>query len=161
MEYTIDHIIQDYRASIFKICLGYSKSPEDAEDLFQEVLINIWRGLKSFRNESNIKTWVYRITVNTCLLKQRKKSVKTTSLENVDGLWDLYDRQNNGNQGPLQKLMATIQQLPEKDKLIILLYLEDLTHKEIGVVVGITSNYVGVKINRIKQKLSNKIKTHG
>ena len=161
MQYSIDHIINTYRTSIFKICLGYSKTVQDAEDLLQETLINIWKGLKSFRNESNIKTWIYRITVNTCLLSLRKKSLNTTTLDRLSEAAystgsDIYPQDD-----AFLKLHRLINQLPEKDKIVILLYLEELSYHEIAEIIGITANNVGVRINRIKRKISNKFKQNG
>ena len=155
MKQSIDHIINKYKASIFKICLGYSKSTQDAEDLLQEVYINVWKGLKSFRNEANIKTWLYRVTVNTCLLTLRKKSIDTVSLNKIDEAL-LSSSEKDSEEGTFQKLHDLIQELPKNERVIILLYLEDLTHKEIANIVGIKPNYVGVKINRIKKILSKK-----
>lgn len=158
MKRSIEHIIQEYNASLFKICLGYSHSFQDAEDLLQDVFINIWKGLESFREDANIKTWLYRVTVNTCLLTLRKKSIKTISVDNINQSWISVIPHSNSEKESFELLHQLIQKLPHKEKSIILLYLEGLTHQDIANVVGISSNYVGVKINRIKQKLSNKIK---
>ena len=161
MSLSIENIIQKHSPSLFKICLGYSKSVEEAEDTLQEVLINVWKGLARFREDSNIKTWLYRITVNTCLLKLRKKTIKTISLTELDDSWFTFEPPSNAVQESFEQLHQFIQGLPVKDKSIILLYLEELSHQEIASIVGITPNYVGVKINRIKQTLSNKMKCHG
>jgi RNA polymerase sigma factor, sigma-70 family len=161
MSLSIENIIQKHSPSLFKICLGYSKSVEEAEDTLQEVLINVWKGLARFREDSNIKTWLYRITVNTCLLKLRKKTIKTISLTELDDSWFSFETPSNAQQESFEQLHQFIQGLPVKDKSIILLYLEELSHQEIASIVGITPNYVGVKINRIKQTLSNKMKCHG
>lgn len=161
MKLEIDHIIDKYSSSLFKICLGYSNSMEDAQDLLQEVYINVWKGLASFRSESNIKTWLYRITVNTCLLKLRKKAIKTISLDGMEYSWVPYKPADKNDTESFKILHQLIQDLDSKDKSIILLYLEGLSHQEIAKIVGITPNYVGVKINRIKNNLSNKINGNG
>jgi len=161
MKRSIEEIIQKYSASLFKICLGYSISFQDAEDLLQDVFINVWKGLDSFKNESNIKTWLYRVTVNTCLLNLRKKSVQTISLDNIDYSWISYNTQDFKQDESFEILHRLIQNLPAKDKSIILLYLEGLTHQDIANIVGISSNYVGVKINRIKKSFTIKIKGNG
>lgn len=159
MKGSIEHIIQEYSASLFKICLGYSDSFEDAEDLLQEVFVNVWKGLESFREEANIKTWLYRVTVNTCLLKMRKKSIKTISVDNISQSWiSVHPQKEESRSDSFELLHQYIQKLAHKEKSIILLYLEGLTHQDIANVVGISPNYVGVKISRIKQNLSNKIK---
>lgn len=161
MKTDIEHIIDKYSSSLFKICLGYSNSIEDAQDLLQEVYINIWKGLDSFKGDSSIKTWLYRITVNTCLLKLRKRTIKTISLDGMDYTWISYNPANNQHADSFEILHQLIQGLTHKDKSIILLYLEGLSHQEIANVVGITPNYVGVKINRIKMNLSKKINRDG
>jgi len=158
---SIEQIIKDYSSSLFKICLGYSRTYEEAQDLLQDVFVSIWKGLESFREESHIKTWLYRVTVNTCLLRLRKKSIKTIPLDSIDKSWISNDQNANKQSNAFDILHQLIQKLPSKDKSIILLYLEGLTHKDIANIIGITDNYVGVKINRIKQHLSNKIKANG
>ena len=161
MKYSIEQISQQYRASIYKICLGYAKDGQEAEDLLQETLVNIWKGLDSFKSAANIKTWIYRITVNTCLLSLRKKKVRTISLDQVQESKFVIRPFSGELNEDFARLHRFIQQLPEKDRIIILLYLEELSHKEIAKVVGITANNVGVRINRIKKILSNKFSTHG
>ena len=161
MENKIDHIIKTYRSSICKICLGYAPTLEDAEDLLQESLINIWKGLATFRKEATLKTWVYRITVNTCLLSLRKKRVKTVELDPIT-----LNRLSSGHTSPamhneqFQKLHRLIQQLSEKDKLIILLYLEEVSQQDIAQIIGLTASNVGVRIHRIKKQLITKFKSH-
>lgn len=157
MELSIEQITQNYSSSLFKVCLGYSKTREEAEDLLQDVLVNIWKGLPSFRQESNIKTWIYRIAINTCLLNKRSKTIETVPLHtiNIDTVRTEVENEN------FNLLHNSILELLPKDKAIILLYLDRFTHQEISSIIGITSNYVGVKISRIKQQLINKVKANG
>lgn len=157
MKDNFDEIVEKYKASIFHICLGYTKTKQDAEDLFQESLINIWRGLRSFRNEATVYTWIYRVTVNTCLSSMRKKRIPTIAITDKN---DIPQTEHPSSESFLI-LHQMIQQLPEKDKLIILLYLEELSYKDIASVLGISVSNVGVRINRIKQKLSNQSQHRG
>ncbi len=159
MKHSIDHIITTYKASVFKICLGFANSPMEAEDLLQEVFINVWKGLKSFRADANMKTWIYRIAANTCMLSLRKYKFKTTSIDQLNEATYLSN-DSLALDHRVEALYRFIQQLPERDKTIILLYLDQLSHKEIAQVIGITPNNVGVKINRIKKQLKNKFKTN-
>ncbi|MEO0339727.1 MAG: sigma-70 family RNA polymerase sigma factor [Bacteroidota bacterium] len=152
MKDAFQHIIEQYRASIFKICLGYAATPTEAEDLLQEALINIWKGLKSFRQEAQLKTWIYRVTVNTCLLSLRKKRIQTTDLSTVQES-HFAKHASSEQKEALEQLHQYIQVLPEKDRVIILLYLEELSHQEIAEVVGISANNVGVRISRVKKRL--------
>ena len=139
------------RASLHRLCYGFLNSPHDVEDLFQEIMTNVWNSLPSFRAESAINTWVYRIAVNTALVYRKK-------LRRGEELPDLPD----GRQGALQNLeqeerLAALRRaiagLGDQDRLIVTLLLEGLSYKEIAEITGLTVNYVGVKISRIKQTL--------
>ena len=161
MTTNIQHIIHTHQHKIFKTCLGFTGNVEEAKDLVQEVCINLWLGLDTFRADANISTWIYRITVNTCLMYQRKKHLPTEALsaekaatiadENVEKKEDL----------DLKLLRQFITKLPEKERVIIILHLENLSYDEIAEVVGISSNYIGVKLNRIKKTLTKKFHHHG
>jgi RNA polymerase sigma-70 factor (ECF subfamily) len=133
------------------LCYGYLGSPEEVEDLFQEIMTNVWNSLPSFRAESAINTWVYRIAVNTALV-YRKKIKRGVELP------DLPDarqgaQQNLEQQERLAALHRAIGSLADQDRLIVTLLLEGISYKEIADITGLTVNYVGVKISRIKQTL--------
>jgi RNA polymerase sigma factor (sigma-70 family) len=141
---------------LFRICKSYSSSSEEAADLFQEMLFNAWKSLPSFKGESALDTWMYRITLNTCLrLKQKldKKNKLQIRLSGVS-LANLSEHETaREDEAQYQKLRTCIDKLEGTDKSIILLYLEDLSYKEIGNVLGISENHVAVKMKRIKNKL--------
>jgi len=158
MAFNINNIIKLYKSSIFKTCLGYTNNVEDANDLTQEVLIRIWKGIKNFREDSSLKTWIYRITVNTCLMFHRRKKIKLFSFNEIEEPIHNDIQNHNEKEEDLKLLNTMILKLKEKDRLIIILYLEDLSYEEISDVIGISVNYVGVKINRIKKELTNQIK---
>jgi RNA polymerase sigma factor (sigma-70 family) len=147
---------------IYRICSSYSSGIEDAKDLFQEVLLNLWKSLPSFNNQSDINTWVYRITINICLRakqfsdKKQKHFVKLESV-NIENIEDAIIP--NENEKQFLKLSECIKKLEGIEKSIILLYLEDLPYKEIAEVSGLTENHVAVKIKRIKNKLLNCLKS--
>ena len=130
---------------------------DSLKDLVQEVYFHIWKALPNFKGKSALSTWVYRICLNVCLrasyLKKREKLVPfdsfTTKQEEPD---DTYDNDLR------KKLHHCISQLKGIDKSIMLLFLEDISYKEIAEIVGISENYVAVKIKRIKRKLFNCIK---
>ncbi len=157
MKHSLEHIIQQYKTSIFKICLGYAATQAEAEDLLQETFINIWKGLARFREEAKLKTWIYRVTVNTCLVSLRKKRIPTTALTTLQEIHLSSYSSSPENSEALELLHQHIQALPEKDRVIILLYLEALSHKEIAQVIGISANHVGVRISRIKQRLRSRM----
>jgi len=148
-------IFDTHRARIQRLCLGYLNSASESEDLFQEIMTNVWNSLPGFRGDSQPGTWVYRIAVNTALLHRRK-------WKPTEELSDLPD----SSTGPQQKLeheerlaalYAAIATLSDQDRVIVTLLLEGLSYREIAEITGITVNYVGVKITRIKQAIEQQI----
>lgn len=144
-------LFQKNRSSLQRLCYGFLGSPQDVEDLFQEIMTNVWNSLPSFRGEASINTWVYRIAVNTALVFRRK-------IKRAEELSDLPDsslgaHQNLEKEERLAALRRAIAGLADQDRLIVTLLLEGLSYKEISEITGLTVNYVGVKISRIKQTL--------
>lgn len=138
---------------VCRLCLGYTNGDQDeAKDLTQEVFIKICENLKDFREEANISTWIYRITVNTCLLKIRKeKKVKQLPLD-----FDVPVLENNTLPDPkilLDKMYHCIAKLEKKDKTVILMTLEGLQQKEIADVMGVSHEAIRIQVYRIKKKL--------
>lgn len=160
MQEQIDHIIATHKDKIYKTCLGFTADQTTAKDLVQEVLINIWSGLKNFRKDANISTWIYRITVNTCLMHQRKKKVHLMSLSTMTKEIPAHDVDKNLDE-EIVLLRRFLSELPEKDRLIMILYLEKLSYEEIASILGLTKSNIGVRINRIKKILQTKFKQHG
>jgi RNA polymerase sigma factor (sigma-70 family) len=148
-------IYQQHYAKVFRLCKGYFNGDEMlAADATQEVFIKVWQHLERFRKEAAIGTWIYRITVNTCLLHLRKpssrKEVKTVFLPEQAA--EPYNPQPDVQ---LRKMYACIQQLDETGKMIILMVLEGIDYTAIAGVAGITEDTLRVKIHRIKKNLSN------
>jgi RNA polymerase sigma-70 factor (ECF subfamily) len=144
-------LIEQNKSLIYKFCYMYASETDTPQDLFQEVVINMWKGYPSFRGDSSIQTWMYRIALNTCVTFLRKSGArpKTTSLSE-DMM--VYDDATDAMQ--IKELYTLINRLNEIEKAIVLLYLEERSYDEIAHIVGITRNNVGVRINRIKEKLS-------
>lgn len=140
--------------------MGFTGNSEEAKDLLQEVCINLWLGLEKFRKDANISTWIYRVTVNTCLMYKRKKRVETVALSAIKELPTKASEDSNDDK-EVKLLQQFIIALPEKERIIIILYLENLSYEEITDVTGISTNYIGVKINRIKKLLTKKFKEYG
>ncbi len=147
----------EYRHKVLRICHGYLYEKHDAQDLFQEIMINIWNNLHTFRGESGLGTWIYRIAVNSALLHNRKTSNYSSLKTHMTLMQDPAAGHETGEQQltdqRLDQLSRAIAQLEKNDRLIIALVLEGLTYDHIAEVVGITPNYVGVKVNRIKKQL--------
>jgi len=160
MSQNIKHIIELHQDKIYKTCLGFTGNSEEAKDLLQEVCINLWLGLEKFRKDATMSTWIYRVTVNTCLMYKRKKKVDTVALSAIQEL-PISVSDNATVDKEVKLLQQFISALPEKERIIIILYLENLSYEEIAEVTGISTNYIGVKINRIKKLLTKKFKEYG
>lgn len=151
-------MLEQNQQKLFRICSVYSKNTEDSKDLFQEVLINIWKSLPSFEYKSTIETWVYRIALNTCLRfrsNQIKKQNRFVFMENMNSVKTQTEIENKEQKDNLLQLRSCISILNKSDKAIITLYLEMLPYKEISSITGLSENNIAVKIRRIKRKLLN------
>ena len=149
-------ILNNHRGLIYKVCHLYCDDPEDRKDLFQEIVLQVWKSLGSFRQESTIGTWMYRIALNTAIthFRKEKRLGGKVSLTGID-IPDLNDSSEKEDQ--LKELFKAIEDLDRIDKSIILLYLEEKNYEEISEITGLTRTNVGVRLNRIKIKLSNTI----
>ena len=147
-------VLNNHRALIYKVCHLYCDDPEDRKDLFQEIVLQVWKSLDNFRQESSIGTWMYRIALNTAIthLRREKRSPGKVSLSGID-IPDLNDNLEKEDQ--LKQLSKAIETLDRIDKSIILLYLEEKSYEEISEITGLTRTNVGVRLNRVKAKLSN------
>lgn len=149
LEKEFELLVKKYESTIYSVCFMYADSKEETDDLFQESLTNIWRSLQSYRNECNLNSWIYRITLNTCLSYKRKRQVKT---EPLDIHTELFNSTTSvGQQSKL--LHDKIQKLDVVDRAIVLLWLENLSYDEIGDIVGMSAKNIGVRLVRIKEKL--------
>lgn len=139
---------------IHKVCRIYCDTPEDREDLFQEIVAQLWRSYPAFRNESKVSTWMYKVSLNTAIthFKKSKRRPDRDDIErnNVQLVQEEYDDSYEEN---IKLLYKAVSKLTGIEKSITLLYLEDKKYEEIAEIVGITQNYVRVKMNRIKAKL--------
>lgn len=142
----------DYHPMVFRLCLGFVKGDHDlSKDLTQEVFINTWNALDKFQGASTYKTWIYRITVNTCLKYIRdKKDKQQVSIETVG---PATEEAAATNESQYQSLYRAIGRLNEVDRLIIMMVLDDMEYEEIASVVGISAVNLRVKIHRIKKEL--------
>ena len=131
----------------------FSNNPDEVADLFQEILINLWKGFPQFRGESNVRTWIYRISLNTCISSERKKSRKVDTLPLTMDI-DLFSDSDDDTK-QVQMLRDRISKLGPFDRAIVLLWLENLSYDEIGAIVGITAKNVSVRLFRIKEQLRN------
>lgn len=146
--------ILPFAAIIIKICRAYTTSQEDFEDYYQEVCLQIWRSRDNFRGQCSWSTWVYRVALNVCLTLLKKKKSKGHAYFSSDALPDVATVENRAfADEPLNQLYAAIRQLSEVDRALILLYLEEKSYGEIAEILGTNANNVGVRVNRIKERL--------
>ena len=153
IELQFTKMVKEYRKTIYTVCYFFSKDTEEVNDLFQEILINLWRGFPKFRGESDIRTWIWRVSLNTCSNQKRKKDsrVQTVPLS-VD--IDLYNDDDQHSR-QIQMLYDRINRLDVFDKAIILLWLENMTYQDIASVVGISTAAVTTRLFRIKEQLKS------
>jgi RNA polymerase sigma-70 factor (ECF subfamily) len=157
-------LFEENKARVLRLCYGYLNSEQEAEDLFQEVMTNVWNSLDGFRREAKITTWLFRITVNTALMYRRKlRRGQALVTSGVVPDTAAAPAPAPEEEERLRALRSSIAALPAPDRLIVTLLLEGLSYKEIADVTGITVNYVGVKISRIKEALEKLMKgvSHG
>lgn len=144
-------MVKEYRKTIYTVCYFFSKDTEEVNDLYQEILINLWKGFPNYRGESSLKTWIWRVSLNTCSNQERKKKsrIQTVPLS-ID--IDLYNDEDAGSR-QIQMLYDRINQLDVFDRAIILLWLENMTYQDIADVVGISVSNVTTRLFRIKEQL--------
>lgn len=154
MEKEFLQIITENQGIIHKVCSIYCDMEEDRRDLFQEILVQLWKSYPSFRNESKFSTWMYRVALNTAITSfkkdKRQPDKSGISYENLQLADEMYDTRTEEQ---IRILSKAVSQLTGIEKSIILLFLEDKKYEEIAEITGITQNYVRVKMNRIKKKL--------
>jgi RNA polymerase sigma-70 factor (ECF subfamily) len=138
---------------IIKICRAYTNTQEDFEDYYQEVCLQIWRSHGTFDERAAWSTWIYRVSLNVCLtlLKTQKRKRRLFLSDDVPP--ELVEDSRAFADESLNQLYGAIRQLSEVDRAVILLYLDEKSHREIGEIIGTSPNNVGVRINRIKDRL--------
>ncbi|WP_232622946.1 RNA polymerase sigma factor [Pareuzebyella sediminis] len=145
--------ILPYAAIIIKICRAYTNSQVDFEDYYQEVCLQIWKSKDNFKKQSKWSTWVYRISLNVCLtlLKKRKNNHQYFASDALPE--EATEESHAFSDESLNQLYDAIKQLSEVDRGVILLYLEEKSYQEIADIIGTNANNIGVRINRIKERL--------
>ena len=151
--------VAEHKSTIYTVCYMFSKDADEVNDLFQEVLVNLWKGFENFEHRSDIKTWIYRVALNTCISLDRKKKARTmlqrrAETERLTMDINLFeDRDEDTKQ--VDMLHKRISKLQPFDRAIVLLWLENLSYDEIGQIVGITAKNVSVRLFRIREQLKN------
>jgi RNA polymerase sigma-70 factor, ECF subfamily len=155
--------IDDHLGLVLKVVRAHAASPADRDDLFQDILVQLWSSVPAFRGDAKETTWIYRVAFNTALTWQRGQRHYRkghVSLLALDGLSQTQKPCSGagGNQGLIDRLYAAIQQLPGVDASLILMHLDGLSYREIADVLGISENHVGVKLTRVRKQLAELLK---
>ena len=148
-----EQCVAEYGKIINKVCYMYATDMDSFNDLQQEVLINVWQGLDGFESRAKMSTWIYRVSLNTCITYSSKERKHSSHEELNENLYSLDDTQEHLRQ--LRELYELINKLNRLDKAIILLWLDEVPYDEIGAIMGITRNNVASKLRRAKEKLTN------
>jgi RNA polymerase sigma-70 factor (ECF subfamily) len=147
-------LINQHQGLIHKVCLMYEHDRDVRNDLFQEIVLQLWKSFPSFRGEAKITTWMYRIALNTAISGYRKQSrgVKTEDLQelhfNISENYGMDEQEDD-----FQRLQWAIRQLSEIERAMVMMALEEVPYEEIAETIGITQNNVRVRMNRIREKL--------
>ena len=151
MELEFAQTVREHKGTIYTVCYMFSNNPDEVADLFQEILINLWKGFPQFRGDSNVKTWIYRVSLNTCISSERNKNRKIETVPLTMDINLFSDSDDDTKQ--VQMLRDRINKLGPFDRAIVLLWLENLSYDEIGAIVGISAKNVSVRLVRIKDQL--------
>jgi len=150
-EREFEKMVKEHRSTIYTVCYMFSQDRDEVADLFQEILINLWKGSGTFRGESGPGTWIWKVSLNTCISHDRsqRRRPRTEPLSLDINLFE--DTDEGSRQAEL--LRGRISRLGPFDRAIVLLWLENLSYEEIGQIVGISTKNVSVRLVRIKEQL--------
>ncbi len=152
-------VIKDHESVIYKITTFYVNNEDDQKDLYQEIVFQLWKSFKNFKNKSKIGTWIYRIALNTAITQLRKSKKQIDKVPIDRAIVNFTANTAPEFEEKLKMLYAHIQQLSDLEKGIILLFLEKKSHEEIASICGLSISNVGTRISRIKNKLKTQIQT--
>lgn len=145
-------MLETHKRVIYKVCYLYASDTEHLNDLYQDTVLNLWRAYPSFRGDSSLPTWIYRISLNTCISYLRKSKSQVEAITLPVNL-EISDENDGGRSSQLHELYRLIHALNPLERAMILLWLEERSYEEIAQIIGISKNNVGVRLNRIKDKL--------
>lgn len=151
-------LVRENEARLRKICRVYAADAEEEKDLYQDILVQLWRALPSFEGSSRPGTWLYRVALNTALAQKRQRIAReSATLDESHPIWrnpiPAPDASLETEQR-LQRLYTAIARLDDVDKAVVTMYLDECSYREIAEVLGITESYVGVKLHRIKKEMA-------
>jgi RNA polymerase sigma-70 factor (ECF subfamily) len=158
MESLFKSWLVEHEGAVLKVARAYTLTTEDCQDLAQEILLQVWRSLPQVEGRASASTWFYRVALNTALGWHRKErrrrarqrpviELEELAVSGVDSARQMVERE------AVERLYAAIRQLPKTDAALVLLYLDDLSYRQMAEVLGISESNVGVKLNRAKKAL--------
>ncbi len=150
-EHQFELLVRQHKRTIYTVCYMFSTNKDEIDDLFQEILIRLWNGFDRFEGRSSAKTWIYRVALNTAINQDRKERRRPQTVPLTVDI-DPYEADNPQTQ-QIRVLYDRISRLDLIDRSLILLWLEGISYDEIGAIIGISPNNVGVRLTRIKEKL--------
>ncbi|QOG03317.1 RNA polymerase sigma factor [Flavobacterium sp. MDT1-60] len=153
--------IESHKGILYKVSKIYMDNRDDQQDLFQEIVCQLWKSYDTFRNESQFSTWMYRVAVNTAIVFLRKEKRKVDKYEIASENIKDDEGDSHIKESQLDHFYKAVQKLEKIDKAIIFYQLEGFSHKEIGENLGISEGNARVKLNRAKEKLKEIIKNQG
>ncbi|MBN8699634.1 MAG: sigma-70 family RNA polymerase sigma factor [Chitinophagales bacterium] len=153
--------INECEGILQKICRLYYDHPADREDLYQDILLNAWKSFASFRGDAKFSTWLYQVGINTAMSKLRKKPIVVIPDEPTEKALEMDEERGRDNADDLVLLYKALHQLSGTDKTIALLYLDELSYREIAVITGLAEANVGMRISRVKEKLKKLLLKYG
>lgn len=154
-EIDFTQLIQSNQGIVHKVCRIYTDTQEEHEDLFQEIVLQLWKSFDSFKGDSKFSTWMYRVGLNTAitLIRKKSKSIPVTSIDSTNFSHFKSQEYDEVQEERLKLLNSSIKKLNDVERALVLLYLEELPYKEIAETMGITEVNARVKMNRAKEKL--------
>jgi RNA polymerase sigma factor (sigma-70 family) len=151
LEIEFEALIKQYELLIYKVCRIYAYTQSDRDDLYQEIVLQLWNAYPSFQGRSKFSTWLYRVAINTAISGLRRQKDFIDSYE--PSALPMHAEEAPYEEGQVKELYRAIGQLNEIDKALVMLYLEDKTYEEMEEIMGISSGTLRVKMNRVKEKL--------
>ena len=150
-EHQFELLVREHKRTIYTVCYMFSRDKAEIDDLFQEILIRLWNGFDHYEGRSSARTWIYRVALNTAINQDKKerRRIETVPLTVDINPFEADDPKSQ----QVRKLHDLISQLELIDRSLVLLWLEGISYDEIGAIIGITPNNVGVRLARIKEKL--------
>lgn len=151
-------LVNQHQGLIYKVCSMYESDRDAREDLFQEIVLQLWKSFPTFRGDSKITTWMYRIALNTAISGLRRQNRKIQTQELAEYHMNMAEPEPERSEEDYERLQWAIRQLSEIERAIIMMALDEVPYEEIAETIGITQNNVRVRMNRIREKLRKILK---